>query len=199
MLIQGWNRGNKFAAVGFALNMTATGFKLASRGGAIALGVVGLVILAVVLSRRSSNISLAPGSTAAPGWELKDTDGKPVKLSEFKGKVVILDFWATWCGPCRMEIPGFVELQKQYGDRGVVVIGISLDEGGPQGVKTFMKQFNINYPIVMGDEKVTRDYGGIEGIPTTFILDRQGRIVARHTGYREKQQFEKEIKRLLDE
>lgn len=133
----------------------------------------------------------------APSWELKDTEGKLVKSADFKGRVVILDFWATWCGPCRMEIPGFVELQKQYGERGLTVIGVSLDEEGPSVVKPFVKKFGINYPVVMGDRKMDQAFGGIEGLPTTFIIDREGKIVKRHIGYAPKEEFEKDLKPLL--
>lgn len=129
----------------------------------------------------------------APAWELKDVDGKPVKSSDFEGKVVILDFWATWCPPCKAEIPGFVELQKKYGDKGLVVIGVSLDEQGPQIVKPFMKQFGVNYPVTMGDPKIVQDFGGIAAIPTTFVIDRNGKILARHVGYVPKETFEKQI------
>lgn len=134
---------------------------------------------------------------AAPVWDLKDSEGKIVKFSDFKGRVVILDFWATWCGPCRREIPGFVELQKQYGEQGLTVIGISLDEEGPAVVKPFIKKFGINYPVVMGDQKISQAFGGIEGLPTTFVIDREGRIVKKHIGYVPKEEFEKEIKPLL--
>lgn len=134
---------------------------------------------------------------AAPLWELKDMEGKAVKSSDFKGRVVILDFWATWCGPCRMEIPGFVELQKQYGQQGLTVIGVSLDQEGPSIVKPFLKKFGINYPVVMGDRKIDQAFGGGEGLPTTFIIDREGRIVKKHIGYAPKEEFEKEIKPLL--
>lgn len=90
---------------------------------------------------------------AAPGWQLKELEGKPVKLSDFKGKVVILKFWATWCPPCRKEIPTFVSLQKQYGEKGVVNVGVSLDEKGPGVVKPFVTKMSINYPIVMAIRK----------------------------------------------
>jgi thiol-disulfide isomerase/thioredoxin len=132
-----------------------------------------------------------------PDWELKNLDGKTVKLSEFRGKVVILDFWAKWCVPCRVEIPHFVELQKQYGHKGLTVIGVSLDEQGPEVVKKFVKQLGVNYPIVIGNEKVAEAYSGIDAIPTTFLIDRQGRIVTRHMGYTDKGTFEEEIQPLL--
>lgn len=132
----------------------------------------------------------------APDWELKNLEGKVVKLSEFRGKVVILDFWATWCGPCRVEIPHFVELQKQYRDKGLAVIGVSLDEQGPEVVKKFVKQFGVNYPVVIGNEKIADAYG-IEGLPTTFVIDRHGRIVSWYIGYNDKAVFEKEIQSQL--
>ncbi len=137
------------------------------------------------------------GHDAAPDWHLTNVDGKPVKLSDFKGKVVILNFWATWCPPCRKEIPTFISLQKQYGDKGLVIVGISLDEGGPGVVKPFVSRAGINYPVMMGDQKTAADYGGIEVVPTTFIIDRNGRIAAEHQGEAERAAFEAEIKPLL--
>lgn len=133
----------------------------------------------------------------AADWNLKNLDGKSVKLSDFKGKVVILDFWATWCPPCREEIPGFIELQKQYGDKGLTVIGISLDQGGSEVVSAFVKAEKINYPIVLGDEAVAHNYGDIQAIPTTFIIDPNGNIVGAHQGATDKSVFEDEIKKLL--
>lgn len=134
---------------------------------------------------------------SAPAWELKDVEGKTVKSTDFAGKVVVLDFWATWCGPCRMEIPSFVELQNQYAREGLVVVGVSLDDDASAVVKPFMTKMRINYPVVMGDERMTDVFGGIEGIPTTFIIDRSGRIVTKHVGFAPKDVFERDIKALL--
>jgi thiol-disulfide isomerase/thioredoxin len=155
---------------------------------------IGLVCLgtASVLAQEAS-----PARTPAPDWELTDLSGKLVKFSDFRGHVLIVDFWATWCVPCRVEIPHFVELQKQYGDKGLTVIGISLDEQGPEVVKKFLKRFGVTYPIVIGNEKVVEAYGRIDAIPTAFVIDRQGRIVSRHIGYDDKAAFEKEIQSLL--
>lgn len=133
----------------------------------------------------------------APDWQLKDLDGKPVKLSDFKGKVVLLNFWATWCPPCRREIPAFVSLQKQYAAQGLVIIGVSMDQGGPAAVKPFIKKMEINYPVVMGDEKVAAAYGGIQVVPTTFIIDKAGKVAAQHEGDAERETFEADIKPLL--
>jgi thiol-disulfide isomerase/thioredoxin len=136
------------------------------------------------------------GASRAPVWELKDLEGKLVKSSDFEGKVIILDFWATWCPPCKAEIPGFIELQKKYGAKGLVVVGISLDEEGPSVVKQFMIRFGMNYPVVMGNLKTMQDFGG-KGLPTTFVIDRSGTIVSKHVGFASKETFEKEITPLL--
>ena len=158
-----------------------------------------IIILAAGLSFIAFALQPAESATAskAPAWELKNTDGKLVKSSDFAGKVVILDFWATWCPPCKAEIPGFVDLQKKYGEKGLVVIGVSLDEQGPAVVKPFMRRFGMNYPVVMGDEKIVQDFGGVSAIPTTFIIDKSGNIAAKHVGYAPKEAFEKEITPLL--
>ncbi len=150
------------------------------------------LVTAAVLTEEASN-----ARTPAPNWQLNDLNGKTVKFSDFRGKVVILDFWATWCAPCRVEIPHFAELQKQYGDKGLTVIGISLDEQGPEAVKEFVKRLDVNYTIVTGNQKVVEAYGGVYAIPTTFVIDRQGRIVSEHVGYDDKVVFEKEIQSLL--
>jgi len=159
-----------------------------------------LLILSVLTSAvlLAGNPSIAAEArAAAPSWELNDVGGKPLKLSDFKGKVVILDFWATWCPPCRAEIPGFVALQNKYADKGLTVIGVSVDEQGPSVVKPFMRQLKMNYPVVMADQKIIADYGGIEAIPTTFIIDREGAIVSVHQGYTDGATLEKEIQSLL--
>ena len=137
-------------------------------------------------------------ATPAPDWKLKDVNGKTISSADFKGKVVVLDFWATWCPPCRAEIPGFVELQKQYGKDGVAVIGASVDSSDEiAAVKKFAEKFGINYPVGLADQDAVRAFGGVDAIPTTFIIDRDGRIVSRHMGFTEKADLEKEIKPLL--
>ena len=155
--------------------------------------VAGILFLAGPLQQAGA------ATTAAPEWQLNDPDGNAVKLSDFKGKVVILDFWATWCPPCRAEIPGFIALQKQYAARGLTVVGVSLDTDGASVVKAFVKRAGMNYPIVIGDEKIASDYGGITAIPTTFVLDRNGNIVTSHQGYASQVVFESEIRPLLEQ
>ena len=129
-------------------------------------------------------------------FSLLDINGKEVSLADFKGKVIILDFWATWCPPCREEIPHFIELYDKYKDKGLEVIGIALDRN-KETVDTFIDKSNINYTVLMGDEEVSDLYGGIQSIPTTFILDRDGNIRNKYIGYRDKEVFESDIQELL--
>lgn len=159
---------------------------------------LGLAILAVKLQSNPVQDPAVPATVkAAPAWELQDLDGRPVKSTDFKGKVVVLDFWATWCPPCREEIPGFVKLQKKYEAQGLVIVGIALDDGGAATVKKFAQKSGINYPVLMGNDRVSQAFGGIEALPTTFILDREGKIAGRHIGLTKAEEFEKEIKPLL--
>jgi peroxiredoxin len=132
----------------------------------------------------------------APNFELTDLDGRPVSLEQLKGKVVIVDFWATNCPPCRLEIPGFIRLQKEFGPKGLQIVGLSLDEA-PEVVRHYMAQMKINYPIAMTNPGVVKAFGPIDAIPTTFVIDRQGRIVSRHVGYVDSGTFQDEITPLL--
>lgn len=151
----------------------------------------------VGLSSSDEAGSGSASGSAMPSWELTDLQGQPVRSADFEGKVVILDFWATWCPPCLKEIPGFIELQERYGEAGLVVVGVSLDEGGPATVAPFVSKEGINYPVVMGDSAIVEAFGGIESIPTTFVIDRDGQILKRHVGYVSRDRFEKEIQPLL--
>ncbi len=133
----------------------------------------------------------------APDFKLKDLNGNDFSLSQTKGKVVILDFWATWCPPCRMEVPHFKDLYQRYKGKGLVIIGVALDQGGAATVRPFVQTNEIDYPVLMADQIVVASYGGIRSIPTTFIIDRKGRIVEKIVGYRGKDFFESIIKKLL--
>lgn len=141
----------------------------------------------------------SPSGKAAPLFTLRDLNGEQVSLSDFKGKVVILDFWATWCPPCVIEIPHFIELYEKYKDQGFAMVGISLDHGGVGVVESFVRKYQINYPILMADGQVVKAYGNITSIPTTFVIDRQGNIRRMYIGYRDKGVFEADIKALLAE
>ncbi|MBI5085628.1 MAG: redoxin domain-containing protein [Acidobacteria bacterium] len=143
--------------------------------------------------------SLKPASkrNPAPGFTLKDVDGKPVTLADFKGKVVLLNFWATWCGPCKIEIPWFKDFQKTYKDQGFTVIGVALDDEGWEVVKPYITDKQVNYPVVIGTPEVEQLYGSVEALPTTFIIDRDGKIASVHVGLVGKKDYENEIQQLL--
>ena len=132
----------------------------------------------------------------APNFVLTSTTGKNIKLSDYRGKVVIVDFWATWCPPCRKGIPDLIELQKQFKNN-LVVIGISLDQNTKADVIPFMKKIGINYPVVYGDNQVVMDYGSINAIPTSFVIDQNGKIVDKHIGLVPKSEYVNKIKEIL--
>jgi thiol-disulfide isomerase/thioredoxin len=133
----------------------------------------------------------------APALAFKDLAGQPVDLAALKGKVVVVDFWATWCGPCRMEIPGYIELQKKYGKDGLVIIGVSLDQKGPKHVQKFVEANGMNYTVVMGDDQAVDAFGGFNGIPTTFLIGRDGKIRHQKTGSMEHAEYEEIVKQAL--
>ena len=131
-------------------------------------------------------------------FTLKDMNGKDVRLSDYKGKVILLDFWATWCGPCKVEIPWFVEFQQKYGARGLQVIGVSVDDT-VEKLKPYVSQFKMNYPVLQGlnHDDVQDAYGPMWAIPVTAVISRDGKICGKHMGLGSKPSFENEIKSLL--
>ena len=145
----------------------------------------------------SSNISQ---SKSAPDFELKSPDGRTVKLSDFRGKVVLLNFWATYCAPCRVEMPWLIDLYKQYKPQGLEIVGVSMDdEGQQQEVIEFVKEMKVNYTILMGDHSVGDAYGGARFLPQTFFIDRDGNITGSAVGMKSKNEFENLVKQLLAE
>ncbi len=169
---------------------------------------VGLILLLFVVNNTGSEPEQGPyppnyqpagqsKSVIAPDFTLPTSDGKKLKLSDYKGKVVILDFWATWCPPCRKGIPDLVELKKKYGSKGFEIIGISVDQETKPDVVPFIKDYGINYPVVYGNTNVYQQYGGIRAIPTSFIIDKEGKIVASYEGLISKAAYEDHIKKLL--
>jgi cytochrome c biogenesis protein CcmG/thiol:disulfide interchange protein DsbE len=134
----------------------------------------------------------------APAFTRTDLDNARVSLASYRGKVVLLNFWATWCGPCLVEIPRFMEWQKQYGPRGFAVLGVSIDDG-PAPVRAFARRLHVNYPIVMGDARLGGTYGDIFGVPVTFLIDRRGTIRARLNGETDLHAMDEQIRKLLAE
>jgi len=149
----------------------------------------GMMVLALTVASAARPLQ---AGDPAPALALRDLDGHALDLAGYRGKVVLLDFWATWCVPCREEIPHLIALQRRYGSRGLAIIGISMDdEEAP--VREFRRKYGMNYPVAMGNVEVAERYGGILGLPVAFLIDRDGRIVRRYDGQQAAATFEKDI------
>ena len=174
--------------------------------GALALALLTLAVpLQLPWSARHTDAPVASGdacpANAKPAnlnFTLKDVNGVDVKLSDYKGKVILLDFWATWCGPCKIEIPWFVELQTKYGKDGLQALGVSVDDT-VEKLKPYVAELKMNYPVLqgLGHDDMQEAYGPMWGIPVTVVISRDGRICNKHIGFSAKESFEKEIKSLL--
>lgn len=135
----------------------------------------------------------------APDFDLPALDGKNLKLSDLRGKAVLLNFWATYCGPCKIEMPWFVELQKQYGPQGFQIVGVTMDDASTAEIAKFVKEMGVNYPILLGKESVGESYGGVGVLPTTFFLDRDGKVMAREFGLQSRSVFVDHIKKAMSQ
>jgi cytochrome c biogenesis protein CcmG/thiol:disulfide interchange protein DsbE len=133
----------------------------------------------------------------APDFSLESLDGKTVRLSDYKGKAVLLNFWATWCQPCKIEMPWFEDLQKQYGAQGLQVVGVAMDDASKQDIAKFAKDMGVNYPILIGKEAVGDSYGGVQFLPSSFFIDRDGNIVDHVFGLKSRSEIEDDIKSAL--
>lgn len=160
---------------------------------------IGFVVLALGLFWEGYAVNNTaphlPPTQKAPNFELANLDGQTVRLDDFAGQIRIVDFWATWCPPCRAEIPHFNALTTKYPN--VAILGISLDQEGPSVVRTFAKEFQIQYPLLMGNIETVQAFGNIQSIPTTFVIDQNGLIVKKYVGYRPESVFEADIQALL--
>ena len=156
------------------------------------------LLMAPAYSQDGSGSCSVEDKTANLDFTLLDMDGNELKLSDYKGKVILLDFWATWCAPCRIEIPGFIELFDSYEDRGLVVLGISVDDS-VEALQLYAEDMEMDYPVLIGDQRddVKDAYGPLYGFPTTFLINRDGSICHQHTGFAPKERFESEILQLL--
>jgi thiol-disulfide isomerase/thioredoxin len=146
-----------------------------------------------------ANIGRGPNGQPAPDFTLDSLEGKPLQLSSLHGQAVLLNFWATWCGPCKIEMPWFVELQKEYGPQGLQIVGVAMDDSDKGDIQKFVKEMGINYPILLGKEAVGEQYGGVDVLPTTFFIDRDGKIVAREFGLQSRTIFVDHIKQALSQ
>jgi peroxiredoxin len=164
---------------------------------------VALALFLASCSRPSSSPTGGLKSQAqrkpAPNFTLKDADGNAVNLTDYRGKVVLVNFWATWCGPCEAEIPWFIEFEKKYKDQGFAVLGVSMDDDGWKSVRPYMASHKINYRVVIGSEVVSQQFGEIDSLPTSFVLDREGRIASNHVGLIDKVDYQNEIVKLLQD
>jgi peroxiredoxin len=161
---------------------------------------IGALIVGCSSSTRSVNAaSVKPDKDRkeAPDFALKDADGKVVKLSDYRGKVVLLDFWATWCGPCKIEIPWFMDMQRTNKDKGFEVLGVAMDDEGWEAVKPFAAKIGMNYRLVIGNDQTAQMYGGVDALPTTFLIDRGGKIAAVHVGLTSRKDIEDGVQQLL--
>ena len=163
--------------------------------------VAGLLVLGKFQGKfpagRARSAALAAKGHDAPDFVLTDLKGHNLKLSDLRGKAVVLNFWATWCPPCKEEIPWFVEFQKRYGSQGLQVVGVSMDDGDRKDVEKFAAENSINYPVLLGKEKVAEQYGGIDYLPTTFYIDRNGEVMDRVFGQPGRDEIEQNVKRAI--
>ena len=171
----------------------------------LALVVVAFVVALMLyvglhMARRSGRGSTPriTRSTVAPDFSLESLEGKTMRLSDFRGKAVLLNFWATWCGPCKIEMPWFVELQQKYGSQGLQVVGVAMDDASKEDIAKFAKQMGVNYPVLIGKEAVGDSYGGIPALPETFFIGRDGKVVDKILGLRGKAEIEDAIKKALN-
>ncbi|MGA7908211.1 MAG: TlpA disulfide reductase family protein [Candidatus Sulfotelmatobacter sp.] len=134
----------------------------------------------------------------APDFTLQSLDGKDMRLSDFRGKAVLLNFWATWCGPCKIEMPWFVELQKQYGAQGLQIVGVAMDDASKEDIAKFAEDMGVNYPILLGKESVGDEYGGVPALPESFFIGRDGKVVDKIIGLKGKAEIEDTIKKVLE-
>jgi peroxiredoxin len=135
----------------------------------------------------------------APEFSLKDANGQTVRLADYRGKVVLLDFWATWCGPCKIEIPWFMEFEKEFKNQGFAVLGVSMDEDGWSAIKPYVQNMKMNYRVLLGNDAISTAYGGLDSLPTTLLIDREGGIASTHVGVSMgKEEFKDAIVKLLE-
>lgn len=158
----------------------------------------GVMAFGYFLIPMSGGIAAPSQRKDAPGFVLADSNGAAVNLASYKGKVVLLDFWATWCGGCKVEIPWYIDFASKYKDRGLAVIGVSMDDGGWKLVKPFIAAKRVNYPVVIGDAGLAKKYG-LEAMPMTLVIDRDGKIAVSHTGLVDKAGFDGEVRAVLGE
>lgn len=166
----------------------------------VALVAAGMLYFGFHMARRSGpkHSSTAGYGNPAPDFTLQTLDGNTLSLSSLRGKAVLVNFWATWCGPCKIETPWLVELQKQYGPQGLQVVGVAMDDSGKEEISSFAKEMGMNYPVLLGKEAVGDAYGGVPALPESFFVGRDGKIVDRIIGLRDRSDIEESVKKALN-
>ena len=164
----------------------------------VALVVAAMLYFGMHMSRRAGPEGFNAKPSDAPDFTLESLDGKSMRLSDLRGKAVLLNFWATWCGPCKIETPWLVELQNQYGHDGLQVVGVEMGDDGKEEITKFTKDMGVNYPVLIGKEAVGDAYGGVPALPETFFIGRDGKIVDKIIGLKGKGEIEDSIKKALD-
>ncbi len=169
----------------------------------VAMVVTVMLVFGFQMARRNSgrvaNAGPSMKGQTAPDFTLESLDGKTVHLSDFRGKGVLLNFWATWCQPCKIEMPWFAELQKQYGPQGLQIVGVAMDDASPKEIGEFAHDLGVNYPILVGKEAVGDAYGGVQFLPATFYIGRDGKVVDKVFGLKGRGEIEENIKKALAE
>jgi peroxiredoxin len=166
----------------------------------VAMVVTVMLVFGFQMARRTGRgVSAGPSmkGQTAPDFTLESLDGKTVHLSDFRGKGVLLNFWATWCQPCKIEMPWFAELQKQYGPQGLQIVGIAMDDASPKEIGEFAHDLGVNYPILVGKEAVGDAYGGVQFLPATVYIGRDGKVVDKVFGLKGRGEIEENIKKAL--
>ena len=156
-----------------------------------------VILLALIIAGCSQDDSGQGLTGGAPDFTLPAVDGSMVSMSDYRGKVILVDFWATWCPPCQEMIPVLSKLHKKYSDKGLVILGVSLDRDGLEALGTYVHENMIPYKVVMGDTRIGNAFGGVSSIPTLYIVDRDGRLVRKLTGYHSYGQLEEQVKKYL--
>jgi len=164
----------------------------------VAVVAAGMLYFGFHAARRSGTGPGIAKSTAAPDFSLETLDGRSMRLSDLRGKAVLLNFWATWCGPCKIEMPWFVELQNEYGPQGLQIVGVAMDDSSKEDIAKFAKEMGVNYPVLLGKEAVGDAYGGVPALPESFFISRDGMIVDKILGLKGKSDIEDSIKKALN-
>jgi peroxiredoxin len=164
----------------------------------VAVAITAMLVFAVHRARQSpSGPAVAATGKLAPNFTLKTPDGKTVSLSDLRGKAVLVNFWATWCGPCNVEMPWLVDLQKKYASQGFEILGVAMDDVGPKDIAKFAEEKHVDYPILIGNDSVGDAYGGIPFLPGNFYIDRDGKIADKGFGLKGKAEIEQSIQKII--